>query len=220
MTSLDNQTGYWNKVAYEKNFSHPFDMKRFSSLISKDRQILDCGCGYGRICKELWKDGYHFIHGVDTSSQMIERGKKKYPHLSLQTLSEDVLPFESDSFDAVILFAVLTCIPSDEGQKAILRDVYRVLRDGGIIYASDYWLQEDKRNCLRYNASENKYKTYGVFELSDGAILRHHDRKWIAELFSIFNTIGMIDLDVVTMNGNKAKAFQYFGQKKEEINQG
>ena len=213
MTSLDNQTGYWNKVAYGKTFSHPFDMKRFSSFIQKDRQILDYGCGYGRICKELWKEGYHFIHGVDTSSQMIERGRKKYPYLSLQTLSEDVLPFEANSFDAVILFAVLTCIPSDEGQKALLRDVYRVLRAGGIIYASDYWLQDDNRNCLRYQASENEYKTYGVFELSDGAILRHHDRKWISELFSIFNAIDMIDLAVFTMNGNKAKAFQYFGRK-------
>ena len=123
------------------------------------------------------------------------------------------MPFEAHSFDAVILFALLTCIPSDKGQQAILRDAYRVLRDGSIIYASDYWLQDDKHNSLRYQASENKYKTHGVFELSDGVIVRHHDRQWIAELFSIFTTIDMIDLDVFTMNGNKAKAFQYFGRK-------
>ena len=213
MTSIDRQTDYWNKVAYEKSFTHPIDIKRISSLISKDCKILDYGCGYGRTCDDLWQEGYHKIIGVDLSSLMIERGRKKYPHLHLQVLESKNIPFESSSFDAVILFAVLTCIPSNEGQKSLVREIYRVLNSDGIVYVSDYWIQRDPRKRVRYDESKNKYGTYGIFDLPEGVVVRHHDKAWITKLLSIFEKIDLVDIDVITMNNNRAKGFQFYGRK-------
>lgn len=214
MKSLDNQTEYWDSVVDSKSFTHPIDIERFTSLVSKEQKILDYGCGYGRTCEELWRCGYRNIIGVDTSEKMIERGKKEFPYLSLQIISNSCLQFEDNSFDMVILFAVLTCVPTNQGQKQIIKESSRILKKGSLIYVSDYWLQDDDRNRKRYERSKDVYDTYGIFEVLDGGVLRHHDKLWIKKLFSNFETIDFADIDVITMNGNKAKAFQYFGRKK------
>jgi SAM-dependent methyltransferase len=115
------------------------------------------------------------------------------------------------SVDGVLLFSVLTCIPTDEGQRALLKEVHRVLNRGGLLYISDLALQTDERNLERYARDEQKYGIYGVFDLPEGVTVRHHDPKWIENLTSDFEMVALDDVDVVTMNGNPAKAFQWFG---------
>ena len=214
MTSLDNQFEYWDSVSSSKTFTHPLDIHRFSSVVSQQANILDFGCGYGRTCDELFGMGFRNIVGVDSSQKMIERGRKEYPHLPLKTLTADNLPYDPDVFDAVILFAVLTCIPTNDGQRALINEIYRVLRPGGIIYISDYWLQSDELNLIRYNEFKDKYGIYGVFELSEGTIVRHHEKDWILSLLTDFISVELFDIEVLTMNGNNSHAFQYIGRKK------
>ena len=115
--------------------------------------------------------------------------------------------------DATILFSVLTCVPTDEGQRAIVSEVHRVLKPGGLLYVSDLWLQTDQRNLERYARDQPKYGTYGVFDLPEGVTVRHHDPRWIEQLTRNFTTIVLDSVDVRTMNGNSAKAFQWFGLK-------
>ena len=212
MVDLSNQTEYWNSVAWEKNFTIPLDIDRFKSLVSQDQRILDYGCGYGRIMAQLWDNGYRDILGVDPSSLMIQRAKKEHPHLDVSVLNGS-LPFEPDSIDAVLLQAVLTCIPTNEGQQAVIEDIHRVLRPGGILNICDFPLQEAERYLAAYKESEGCYGMYGVFQLPDGGIVRHHDPKWVEELTAGFQPIDLFQIDVVTMNGHAAKAFQYFGRK-------
>lgn len=38
-------------------------MDIFNKYVSKDKQILDIGCGYGRILKELYDNG-HAANGI------------------------------------------------------------------------------------------------------------------------------------------------------------
>ena len=214
MRGNDNQFKYWNDVSSSKIFTHPINIDKFSSLISKDASILDFGCGYGRTCNELYKLGFHNTIGIDSSKNMIERGHKENPHLILETSKEKSLSYGSNTFDAILLFAVLTCVPSNEGQQALINELYRVLKPGGIIYVSDYWLQSDERNLNRYNAFKDKYGIYGIFELPEGAIVRHHEKAWILSLLKKFYIIELFDIDVTTMNGNKSIGFQYMGKKK------
>ena len=213
MSSIDNQNKYWDGVAWEKRFSLPLDMDRFKSLVSADQRILDYGCGYGRTCSELWDHGFHYIVGVDSSSQMIKRGRQTYPHLNLRTLEETNIPYDDDSCDVVLLFAVLTCIPTDDGQRECIRDIFRVLRPKGILYISDFCLQNDERRLARYKKGAKEFGTYGVFRLAEGAVLRHHEISWIKSLTADFETIDMVRVDVETMNENPAKAFQYLARK-------
>ncbi|MBW1899842.1 MAG: class I SAM-dependent methyltransferase, partial [Deltaproteobacteria bacterium] len=157
MVPLENQFEYWDSVAALKIFTHPLDFDRFHPLVPKTARILDFGCGYGRTCDELYRKGFQNIKGVYSSQKMIERGCREYPHLSLKTWKDNHLPYDSEAFDAVILFAVLTCIPTKNKKKSLINEIDRILLPEGIIYISDYWLQNDERNHSRYNEFQDKY---------------------------------------------------------------
>jgi hypothetical protein len=43
----------------------------------------------------------------------------------------------------------------------------------------------------------------------------HHGAQWLQELTNNFRTVTLDNIEVVTMNGNPAKAFQWFGLKRE-----
>lgn len=213
MKSINNQSEYWDSIAQEKTFQHPLDLKLFKELVPCDQWILDYGCGYGRTSKELWENGFQNVIGVDSSPKMIERGRKENPYSDLYVLSNSNLPFADESFHAVLLFSLLTCVPTNEGQRTIIQETSRVLRSGGLLYISDLPLQNDERNQQRYHKYADEFGMYGVFRLPEGAVCRHHEMEWIEALTSGFEKIGIVEIDVITMNKNPAKAFQYFGRK-------
>jgi hypothetical protein len=107
------------------------------------------------------------------------------------------------------LFAVLTCIPSDDDQRVLLAEVRRALRPEGILYISDLLINSDVRNLERYERYANEYGVYGVFELPEGVIVRHHREEWIEQLTGAFASLAFEHLSVTTMNGNASAAFQY-----------
>jgi SAM-dependent methyltransferase len=122
-------------------------------------------------------------------------------------------PFEDAAFDLVLLFTVLTSSPGDREQRAIIDEARRVLRTGGFLYVSDMPLQTDRRNLERYDRYVQRYGIYGVFEVEDGAVVRHHDMALVRALLGGFEQIGLWEIDVETMNGHRARAFQYIGRK-------
>ncbi len=82
---------------------------------------------------------------------------------------------------------------------------------GGIIYISDYWLQSDERNRERYARYLDQYRTYGVFEVSEGVAVRHHSPGWIESLLTRWERIALDDIRLRTMNGHEAVGFQQRG---------
>jgi SAM-dependent methyltransferase len=114
----------------------------------------------------------------------------------------------------VLLFAVLTCIPTDEGQRKLLENLRRLIRPGGLLYISDFYLQEDERNRQRYERFGTEFDVHGVFRLPEGTILRHHSVEWIETLTSEFRVIHLSEITVSTMNESLAKGFQYMGKKE------
>jgi SAM-dependent methyltransferase len=144
---------------------------------------------------------------------MIRRARAEHPELRFEVIEDEVLPFGDGTFDVVVLFAVLTCIPSDTGQTHLMAELRRVLRNGGLIHICDYPLQSDDRNRDRYRESADEFGTYGVFRLPDGGVVRHHDMAWIRSLTSQFAMVHLSEIPVRTMNGNAALAFRYFGAR-------
>jgi len=89
----------------------------------------------------------------------------------------------------------------------------RVLRPGGLLYLSDLLVNDDRRNRERYDRYSVTYGCYGVFELPEGVVVRHHRKEWIEELTSSLEQLEYERFEVRTMNGNSSSAFQYLGRK-------
>jgi SAM-dependent methyltransferase len=214
MQPASSQTKYWDRVAHEKRFSHPLRLDWLKRhLNNAQARLLDYGCGYGRTLAELSAADFQNLVGVDFSEAMLARAHLALPNAGLVRNDGRSLPFQNDCFDAVLLFAVLTCIPDSNEQRLLLAEVERVLRPGGLLYVSDVLVNSDARNRERYERDVEKFKCYGVFELPEGVVVRHHQKEWIEEIVSPFEPLEYEPFTVTTMNGNASAAYQYLGRK-------
>ena len=208
------QREYWDSVSDTKQFTTPFQAEAFGAYVPKDARVLDVGCGYGRTLEELYQLGYQNLIGIDFSEGMILRGRKQFPHLDLRVKADAAIDLPENSVDAVILFAVLTCIRDNEEQKALLGEIRRVLKPEGVLYVNDFLLNTDQRNLDRYERFREKYGLYGVFELPEGAVCRHHTEDWMEELLADFAPLRQERLTFTTMNGNRSNGFYFIGRRK------
>ena len=209
-----DQRDFWNSVAGTKRFTHAINFDEFDKYVDIGSRILDYGCGEGRLLKQLNGLAYTDLTGMDFSHRMLELARQSLPGAILLGCEGVKVPAEDASFDAVLLFTVLTCIHGDQDQKALIAELTRVLRPGGILYISDCLLNEDPRNRERYEKYEAKYGRYGVFELPEGAVVRHHSIAWIDEITAPFIVHHFRTFEAETMNGNRTNAFQTIVRKK------
>jgi SAM-dependent methyltransferase len=200
-------------MVHESRFSHPLRLDWLTRHnVDTHALILDFGCGYGRTLAELARVGYDNVVGIDFSLHMLARCRSLLPDVSLAQNCEQTLPVRSHSVDIVLLLAVLTCMPRDDDQRALLREITRALRPGGLLYISDLLLNSDSRNLERYARYASEYGTYGIFELPEGVVLRHHRKEWIEELTTSFTYIEFQPFEAVTMNGHTSAAFQFLAR--------
>jgi len=209
----DSQRDYWDSVSEKKEFTTALDLNLVEPFINTNSFIVDYGCGYGRTLDQLWQNGFQNTLGFDFSSEMIQRGKKQFPYLNLKTSSNNGIDCADGSVDMVILFAVLTCVITDREQDNLMQEVLQVLKPGGFVYINDFLINDDQRNLDRYINFETKYGTYGVFELPEGALLRHHTETRIKQLAHGFHKVAFNKTTFKTMNGNLSNGFVFIGRK-------
>lgn len=213
MSELDSQVPYWDAAAATKTFTHPLHPPWLDAL-GRQAAILDYGCGYGRTMAELARHGFDDLTGVDTSPGMLDRARVLHPGMRFAVLDAPPLtPCPDAGFDAVLLFAVLTCVPGDEAQHQLIAELHRVLAPGGFLFISDLLLQDDERNRDRYHRHAEKYGSHGVFETGDGAVCRHHSRERLSTLLAGFETVDTRVIPVRTMNGHASKGVQILARK-------
>jgi tellurite methyltransferase len=104
-------------------------------------RILDAGCGSGRNLVYFLRTGYQ-VFGVDESIGAIGQTRRLAgqlaPHLPVDNFREepvDRLSFPDASFDVVISSAVLHFAGDEQQWNAMVREMWRVLKPGGISFA-------------------------------------------------------------------------------------
>lgn len=206
---------YWNGVGSTKTFTHPL-LPEWMERTDRDARVLDYGCGYGRVVAELTDRGFTDVTGVDPSPALVDRGRVLRPDLRLESIvSPPVTHYPAESFDLILLFAVLCCVPDDAAQSALVAELDRLLAPGGVLYVSDVVLQSDERNRSRYDEHARRSEApYGVFTTDDGATFRHHDIDVLRSRLAGFDSLEQRRLEVGTLNGHRAEAVQFLVRKR------
>ena len=103
-------------------------------LPNSDAVVLEIGCGIGRVTQHL-AELYREVHGVDISSEMINRGQDRLAHLENvhfhQGNGYDLEPFADESFDLVLSAFAFQHMPKTVAYNYFL-ETRRVLRPGGL----------------------------------------------------------------------------------------
>lgn len=105
------------------------------------RTILDAGCGNGRNLPYFLRNGFT-VYAIDSDAAAIAHVRRQAAKLApevpaSQFVQGDLcnLPWRDRTMDAVISSAVLHFAADEERFGAMLREMWRVLKPGGLLFA-------------------------------------------------------------------------------------
>ena len=173
--------------------------------------VLDVGCGTGILSFLSLEHGAAKVICCDLSDYMLSRCKEKakalgyaFSRIDFRQLDAESLPFESNTFDAVISGMVLGLIPN---QQNAIAEMVRVLKPGGTLSISTHGPE------LYYEACEATFKA-----MPKSLVLGYRVEFWprhekdIARMFSMSGLIN-VSTRRLTWKENFAdggKAYDFF----------
>lgn len=136
---------FWDQVAplydfFENTFNHAvYDGTGLAvaQLLGPGDEVLECACGTGAISTFLAPICKRLI-ATDFSEGMLKQARKKlakYRNVMVERADITKLHYADDSFDIVVAGNVIHLLP-DPG--AVMRELERVARPGGIIVVPTY----------------------------------------------------------------------------------
>ncbi|MEQ8517545.1 MAG: class I SAM-dependent methyltransferase [Cytophagales bacterium] len=150
------QWNKWHSILSDKrhpnNSGKKYDtiVKRtkFDKLETKDKTILECGCGGGDDTEVLLKFPFSEIHAFDLSNA-VDRAAKflKDPRLVFSQASIFDIPYEDESFDFVYCHRVLQHTPDPE--KA-LKSIMSKVKPGGVLFVHSYHKSKNYMRHFKY----------------------------------------------------------------------
>ena len=109
--------------------------------IASEMRVLDAGCGGGRNLIYFFRSRFN-TSGVDQSAEAIAQiqslAAQLAPHLppdNFRVAAIEQMPFDHQSFDVVISSAVLHFARDEAHWSAMVQEMWRVLKPGGIFFA-------------------------------------------------------------------------------------
>lgn len=132
--------------------------------VKKNQQILDVGCGNGRLFQLLENKKIKYT-GIDNCRKLISLARERYKNLTnADFYVKDLLDIKFISkYDLVFAIAVLHHIPSEELRFKALKNIWRSLKKGGILIMTNWnFFQNDR---IKYVEKYNLLKISGKSKL-------------------------------------------------------
>lgn len=113
------------------------DIKLFARYIKDGDNVLDIGCGNGRL-NLLLKDKRVTYTGIDQSSELIAIAQQKFLDAMFMHADMRELPLPDASFDIIFCIAAFHHLPDDASRLQALSEMKRVLKPRGKIILSQW----------------------------------------------------------------------------------
>lgn len=193
---------------YYKSGKQIFDdmmlqMNKAKITLASGANILDFGCGCGRLIRHFAAENKYNLFGSDLNSELINWCNKNFTFGNFQT--NKIFPplnFEDNFFDLIYARSVFTHLSKDL-QLAWIKEIKRILKPGGIFYFTTHGnktihnlTKEEKEKFLQdeivlhnyFDEGDNKFTTYQSLGwtsknlLSDFSVLLFEEGKDIPHL--------------------------------------
>ena len=130
------------RIFLEHKSAWMIDYLRKAGFHTRDKALLDVGCGTGTFLQILREQGYAGkLDGCDVSSAMLEQSAQLFflgqPPSFHHLKPGEALPFAEESFDFVTIVCVYHHIEPTE-RPAITRELFRVLKPGGNVFVFEH----------------------------------------------------------------------------------
>ena len=188
----------WDSVAESVQFTAPLNVSAFCERVARDAEVVDVGCGYGRIASQLTAHGFAHVRGYDASPKMIERANALHPQLRLSVADAAKLPEADGSVDAVVVSALLTSIPDPGRQRSVVKEIQRVLRRGGTVHGVEFLRQKGV-----------SYLDGGAFTSKAGVAMWHFHADELQRLFADFVSWVSWPQEAPSLSGTPSAVLQF-----------
>ena len=102
-----------------------------AQLVGESKEVLDAGCGTGRMSRHLSDRGCH-VQGIDLSPGMISMAHRDHPDIATQVGTMTDLPFPAARFDGILYWYSVIHV-ADSELAAVVDGARRVLRPAGLV---------------------------------------------------------------------------------------
>ena len=116
-----------------------------------DLQILEVGCGRAHRLLDWVRWGTPAVNlvGIDLMEALVRQARLNLPAARFAVASVDHLPFRDSSFDVVTQFTVFSSILDGELRGAAAREMWRILRPGGLVLWYDFRYPSPRNRDVR-----------------------------------------------------------------------
>jgi len=175
-------------------------LEDLKSRVQGDK-LLDVGCGTGFIIN-LAKDFFSEIHGVDITTAMLSKVDTTSGNITLHNTPVEELPFSNNYFDVVSAYAFLHHL---EDYKLALKEVFRVLKTGGLFYVD---LEPNKLFWQSMLELENKQSVYSDIVKKEIDAVLHTDEKVQSEFGIAADTFNKAEYTKSILGGIEPQQFK------------
>lgn len=123
---------------YEYNF---IDDIQFIETLLRGEEVLEVGCGDGRVLDYLDKKKKYSLFGFDIDKKVVEIAKERFNGVNINLTVDNAVTFNHERLykNILFLFNGLMLLPSKEHQISFLQNAYNNLENSGslIFYISN-----------------------------------------------------------------------------------
>lgn len=171
----ENYTLFAEEFSQTREFAWP-EFSWIKNFIQKEDKVLEIGCGNGRFLKEITDLNVDYT-GIDFCTPLVAIARKRYPKATFinEDITRTTLP--EKEYDVILAIAVLHHIPSGKLRSKVIKEMYKSLKDDGIIIISVWNLFRMKYLTNIAEAIIRSVVTFGRYAWNDLSIPWKKGRK-------------------------------------------
>lgn len=176
---MTDVTKTYDGISKEFSDSRAFagkEFELFDEYLQPGQNILDLGCGNGRLLQYLektasnWHQPVFYYTGVDSSKNLLTEAHRKHPHHTFKTGDMTKIPAKDKTVDVLFCIRAFHHLPTKKLRLKAISEIKRVLKPEGVLIMTVWDLWQKKYWKQLAKAIFKSMITFGTYAPNDSFI--------------------------------------------------